>query len=249
LLPGVGRLDTGIVAVGGKRALDEGAAARIPAVLMSGPTPILGPNGCFMFVSAMRHGDLDADSTGGGGWDQREDYVMWGFSARRDRFGAVGAAEGLDGRSLKALVARLTTAWSPALRSLVEDSDPATVTAFPVRTSTPVAPWRTTNVTLLGDALHNMPPYRGVGANTALCDAALLRDAIVQAARGDRPLLEALQGYERRMIAHGFRAVRMSLAAMTRFHDENRISRTLTKAFLRIADHVPPVRDMMFAER
>ena len=133
LLPGVGRLDTGVVAVGGKRALDEAAAARIPAILMSGPTPILGPNGCFMFVSAMRHGDLDADLTGGGSWDEREDYVMWGFSARRDRFGAVGAAEGLDGRSLKALVARLTTAWNPALRSLVEDSDPATVTAFPVR--------------------------------------------------------------------------------------------------------------------
>ena len=104
-------------------------------------------------------------------------------------------------------------------------------------------------MTLLGDALHNMPPYRGVGANTALWDAALLRDAIVQAARGDRPLFEALQGYERRMIAHGFRAVRMSLAAMRRFHDENRISRTLTKAFLRIADHVPPVRDTMFADR
>jgi len=107
----------------------------------------------------------------------------------------------------------------------------------------------TTNVTLLGDALHNMPPYRGVGANAALWDAALLRDTIVEVARGDCSLLGALSGYERRMIAHGFRAVRTSLAAMTQFHEENRVSRSLTKAFLRAADRVPPLRALMFAGR
>ena len=104
-------------------------------------------------------------------------------------------------------------------------------------------------MTLLGDALHNMPPYRGVGANTALWDAALLRDTIVQIARGDRPLLDAVADYEQRMIEHGFCAVRTSLAAMRQFHDENRISRILTKAFLRLADHIPPLRARMSAQR
>jgi len=47
-----------------------------------------------------------------------------------------------------------------------------------VKTSVPVPPWQTRNVTLLGDALHNMTPFRGIGANVALRDAAALRRAL-----------------------------------------------------------------------
>lgn len=241
LLPGVARTDTGIVAVGGKLALNEAVRAAVPAVLMRGPTPILGPNGCFLFVSAMQSGDH--------GPIGRADYVMWGFSARRERLGRGDAVERLDGRTLKGLVEGLMPAWHPALRDLVGTSDPETITAFAVKTSTPVRRWKTTNVTLLGDALHNMPPYRGVGANAALWDAALLRDTIVRVARGDCPVVEALSDYERRMIAHGFRAVRTSLAAMGQFHEESPVSRSLTKSFLRAVDRVSPLRAWMFAGR
>jgi 2-polyprenyl-6-methoxyphenol hydroxylase-like FAD-dependent oxidoreductase len=212
LLPGAGRTETGIVAVGGKLAINQAVHAAIPPVLMRGPTPILGPNGCFMFVSAMQSADLGAARPGerrlarSSSNDGRGDYMMWGFSARRERFGTRDAVERLDGRKLKGLVEGLMTAWGAPLRDLVESSDPATITAFSVKASTPVRPWKTTNVTLLGDAVHNMPPYRGVGANAALWDAALLRDKVVRVARGDCPLLEGLSDYERRMIAHGFRA-------------------------------------------
>jgi 2-polyprenyl-6-methoxyphenol hydroxylase-like FAD-dependent oxidoreductase len=103
-------------------------------------------------------------------------------------------------------------------------------------------------VTLLGDALHSMPPYRGVGANAALWDAALLRDTIV-GHDADAPLLERLAQYERRMIDHGFRAVETSLAAMRRFHSESAVERFATKAFFRAADHVPALRTMMMGER
>src|SRR5215472_3481013 len=36
-----------------------------------------------------------------------------------------------------------------------------------LRAAQPVQPWRTGNMTLLGDAIHTMTPCRGEGANTA----------------------------------------------------------------------------------
>jgi 2-polyprenyl-6-methoxyphenol hydroxylase-like FAD-dependent oxidoreductase len=241
LLPHAKRIETGLVAVGGKSPLSEPVRALIPEALMRGPTPILGPRGCFLFVSAMRYRDLGEERR------DREEYVMWGFSTRRERYGA--KLEDLDGDELKRLVDTLVGEWHPTLRGLVRGADPATVNAFSVKTSTPVSRWSTTNVTLLGDALHNMPPYRGVGANAALWDAALLRDTVAEVDRGGRPLLDALADYEQRMIEHGFRAVGASLAAMRQFHDENRLSRAMTKAVMRTADHVPPLRAMMAVER
>ena len=197
-----------------------------------------------MFVSLVAYDDLRGFEDAA----DRQDYLMWGFSARRERFGVAPGAEKLQGSELKRVVERLTTDWHQDLQRMVQDTDPATVTSFPVKTSTPVKPWKTRNVTLLGDALHNMPPYRGVGANTALWDAALLRETIVDATQ-ERPLVERLAAYERQMINHGFRAVRTSLAAMEQFHAEALFRRTLTKAFLRTLDRVPALQTVMMHAR
>jgi 2-polyprenyl-6-methoxyphenol hydroxylase-like FAD-dependent oxidoreductase len=201
-----------------------------------------------MFLNAVQYGDLDEDSAATPKGDYGE-YVMWGFSAPRRRFAALSKVEDLGGDELKRLVDRLAADWDLNLRRLVLKSDPATVHSFSVKTSVARPPWKTRNVTLLGDALHNMPPYRGVGANAALWDAALLREAIVAVDRGGRPLLEALADYERRMIDHGFRFVRASLANMARFHAESPIKRAFTRALFRVMDHVPMLRAAMLGGR
>jgi 2-polyprenyl-6-methoxyphenol hydroxylase-like FAD-dependent oxidoreductase len=105
----------------------------------------------------------------------REKYVMWGFSARDDTFRLPANLAALDGAESIAAVMTLMDGWHPALQRLVQTADVSTVTTFDVKTSVPIRPWTTRNVTLLGDALHNMTPFRGIGANTALRDAALLR--------------------------------------------------------------------------
>src|SRR3979409_467091 len=128
-----------------------------------------------------------------------------------------------------AAVLALMDDWHPALRWLVQTADISSITSFAVKTSVPIPPWQTRNVTLLGDALHNMTPFRGIGANTALRDAAALRGALVAVDRGEQDLSAALAGYERDMIAYGFSAVRTSLADMKRFHDERGLSRIFTK--------------------
>src|SRR5215469_15810647 len=120
-------------------------------------------------------------------------------------------------------------AWHPTLRWLVQTADASTPTAFAVKTSVPIQPWTTQKVTLLGDALHNMTPFRGIGANTALRDAAALRQALVAVARGQVDLIQALAAYERDMIRYGFKAVQTSLKDMERFHAEGLLARTAAK--------------------
>jgi 2-polyprenyl-6-methoxyphenol hydroxylase-like FAD-dependent oxidoreductase len=93
--------------------------------------------------------------------------------------------------------------WSPNLLGLVERAETSSLSSFAVKSSVPVAPWATCRVTLLGDALHNMTPFRGIGANTALRDAVLLRDVLVGVGGAERDVLTALADYEREMIGYG----------------------------------------------
>jgi 2-polyprenyl-6-methoxyphenol hydroxylase-like FAD-dependent oxidoreductase len=164
---------------------------------------------------------------------------MWAVTARRAKFGFPLDLDALSAVDLKRSVQQLTGDWHPMLRRLIERADPSTIGALSVKTSTPVAPWKTCNVTLLGDALHNMPPFRGVGANTALWDAAQLRTALVAVERGESGLIDALAGYERAMIEHGFAAVRASLRATAQFHAERWLERAFVKTLFRAADLLP----------
>lgn len=50
----------------------------------------------------------------------------------------------------------------------VELTDPAVVSATAVHSAEPIKPRATTNVTLVGDAIHTMPPMQGLGGSTAL---------------------------------------------------------------------------------
>ena len=256
LLPDAKREDTGLLGIGGKLALTDKVRAATPPAITRGPTPILGPRGSFMFASTVQYGDLNApvgraDVAGSsdGMKEEREEYVMWGFTARREKLALAKDAEALSGAELKDAVEALIGDWHADLKRLIAWTDPVNVRAFSVKTSVPVAPWRTRNVTLLGDALHNMPPFRGVGANTALWDAAKLREALIAVDQGERDLLEALADYEKAMIDHGFRAVRTSLRDMTRFHAEGLIARSMTKAFFRTLDRVPALRSLVVQGR
>ncbi len=135
--------------------------------------------------------------------------------------------------------------WAPGLRDLVGLSDPGTISCIPIRTSRPVAPWPAGRVTLIGDAIHAMTPYRGIGANIALKDAVRLRDALVAAQRGERPLLDAIGGYEAAMRDYGFKAVGNSLKAMEQTTGQGPIALALSRSAMRLIDKLPPVKRMM----
>lgn len=89
----------------------------------------------------------------------------------------------------------------------IRSSDPSTCFPLNIRTSVPIDAWTTSNVTVLGDAIHTMTPGRGVGANTALRDAALLCRNLAAACAGRVPLQQSIHEYEAEMIRYGFEAV------------------------------------------
>jgi 2-polyprenyl-6-methoxyphenol hydroxylase-like FAD-dependent oxidoreductase len=265
LLPQAQRIDTGIVAISGKLGLSAERRKAVPAPILRGPTLILAPKGRFMFANAVEYeassqnGAPDWSAWMSSPWEGvraletehgadasahgRDEYVMWGFSARRAAFGP-DDLEALSRDDLKAKAVAMMADWDPALRGVVAGSDASTFVTFQVKTSTPISPWPTRNVTLLGDALHNMTPFRGVGANTALRDAAALRAALVAVDRGERELIPALAAYERDMIDYGFKAVGVSLGMMRRVHEESEIGRAVAKLVFRAVDHIKPLQPM-----
>src|SRR5262249_6472740 len=95
------------------------------------------------------------------------------------------------------------------------------------------------------DAIHATTPYRGIGANIALKDAVGLRDALVAAQRGEKPLLDAINGYENAMRDYGFQAVHNSFKAMQDGTGRGTLALALSRGVLRAIDRVPAVKRMM----
>ncbi|KAL8375183.1 hypothetical protein RB599_001767 [Gaeumannomyces hyphopodioides] len=69
-------------------------------------------------------------------------------------------------------------------------------------------------MTLLGDAAHTMPPFRGEGGVNALIDALRLGEAIGKIAAGDADVATAMEEYQEELLERGNRAVTMSVDAV-----------------------------------
>jgi 2-polyprenyl-6-methoxyphenol hydroxylase-like FAD-dependent oxidoreductase len=200
--------------------------------------------------------------------ETENDYVMWAFVANRETFprptrpgagqgqrqgqeqahGQAQRSEEQDQRALREAIEARMKDWHPTLRRLIAETNAATVQAFDFAASETIKPWQTTNVTLLGDALHYMPPVGGMGGNAALHDAALLCRALQAVANGEKALVPALHECEAEMIEHGFGAVRASLLytrlAISRF----RPLRMLARSFFRVCGSVPALRRAVFED-
>jgi 2-polyprenyl-6-methoxyphenol hydroxylase-like FAD-dependent oxidoreductase len=96
-------------------------------------------------------------------FDNTASYVMWAYASRD-----LGDLSEKDGAELRAIVSERIRDWHPGLRRLVADSPPGTVSLLPILTSVAVDPWPSTNITLLGDAIHSMRRF-AVSARTPHC--------------------------------------------------------------------------------
>lgn len=218
-LPHAKRVDTGITAIAGKLPLTPETRAWLPRQMLDNPLSVIPrrPAGMFLAPHVL----------------SGEGYLMWAYAA--DGFDASG--------DLKTEVAQAVADWHPDLVRLVRETPAVEVAHWPIRTSTPVEPWRPTTVTLLGDAIHSMTPMRGIGANTALRDARLLCRNLVE-----REPLDAIADYESRMREYGFAAVKASLRSARQFVSGNRAGKVVFKSVLRLFEAVPPLKRAAFRE-
>jgi len=255
-LPHAERIDTGIAAIAGKVFLDDESRRLIAPELTKALTLASGRGGYSLFVALQ---DIDGVAINGIGgndespaagkhFDNSRSYLMWAFGARREKLGLGGDIEQMTGEELRSTALRVMAqrSWDERFRALVRLADSGTINAITIRTSVPIAAWQTQCVTLLGDAIHSMTPYRGIGANVALKDAVRLCRALTMVNRGERPVIDAIRAYETDMIDYGFRAVRTSLHAMHQAVMEDRIRLMLSRAVLRIINSFPPLKRQMF---
>ena len=256
--------DSGIIAVAGKLPLTSETARLVPEKLFYGISMVLAPHGASCILHVMEFpwqrnrkeiklgvGESDADLISrwpGLLFDNTSDYINWGYAAAQRRFRSDIMQQ--RGAELVELVSEMTVDWHPNLRRLVHLTDPTTCFPVNIRTSVPLPPWPSSNVTLIGDAIHTMTPGRGVGANTALRDAALLCANLMAVRDGRLSLLEAVRYYVTQMIDYGFKAVVKSREQM----DGNglihkpyvgRVALEVMRTGMRIVNHLPPLKQRM----
>jgi 2-polyprenyl-6-methoxyphenol hydroxylase-like FAD-dependent oxidoreductase len=252
----------GIIAIGGKVPITEETRALLPREAFLGLSLVFAPKGRFCIWHVMEFKwDTKGQVKGGIGgndaelierwpgllFDNTRDYVNWGFWASSDKY-PPGVMD-LRGPELIRLVLDMTPGWHPNMRRLFGLADPGSCFPITIRTSVPVQPWQPTSVTLLGDAIHTMTPGQGVGANTALRDAALLCRQLVAAEQGTKPLLAAIGDYEAEMVPYGFARVADSLAQNGSSGNDplhkpvlGRVMLAVTRTYFRAVDRIPAVR-------
>ncbi|KAH7094399.1 O-methyltransferase-domain-containing protein [Paraphoma chrysanthemicola] len=192
-------LDTGAVCIYGKTNISSDLLASFPAkglrwmTVCTDTAPLIqsiliGESPLTLLSEPIR---FSAESRAETTIPLPEDYVYWVLIGRKELFTEITSAtapshklgtnseKAFDSESAKLSAAQslaLTEEWHPSLRSLFEHQDVQQASTMRVVSAPPkIAPWKSnTCVTMMGDAVHAMSPCGGVGANTALRDAAEL---------------------------------------------------------------------------
>ena len=219
-LPELTRQDLGIVTIAGRVPLTGAVAAALPAEFTDGGINNVVPaRSGWMFLSTWS-GDDDTRS------------VVWAWAE-------AGRPGDLDGEQLRRHVAERIAGWPAAFRTLVDATSPSTVAAVPLRTMPQLPGWAPSRVTLLGDAVHNMTPMAGIGANTALRDADQLRRALIAPGAG-------VGAYETVMRAYANRALQLSTRNARGAALAGPADRAVFRALLRAGSRIPALRHRMF---
>jgi 2-polyprenyl-6-methoxyphenol hydroxylase-like FAD-dependent oxidoreductase len=235
--------DTGDRTLYGKTPLTAAVRARIPAPVLAGFTAVIRSRKLGMATGAVdfREPPREAAARLWPGLDLSDaaPFAMWALAGKAAAFPAPDEQmHAMAPAALHGAARELVADWHPDLRALVGAASTDDLFYLNIRTSVPFDLWQPSAITLLGDAIHAMPPSRGSGANIALKDAGVLCALLRGAATGAQPLPQAIPAaigaYEKQMVEYGFAAVQGSLAAARR---EGGVSGKLASMIGRLKRH------------
>jgi 2-polyprenyl-6-methoxyphenol hydroxylase-like FAD-dependent oxidoreductase len=213
-LPHAEMIDTGVRWLGGKTLLTDELRSLLPPQLAE--TFGMVHTGAQSMLFGLVTFSQDPNQAAARLWPglrfhETSDYVFWGVLVQKPQLALPDAElNALPGSQLQRLVLSLAADWPWTMRMLIEQCQPDQTFILKMRHAKPIAQWQTTNVTLLGDAIHAMPP-RGSGANTALRDAHQLAECLIAVTHLGTPFHQALHDYETAMVRYGFAALHASL--------------------------------------
>lgn len=234
-LPHIERLDLGVSAIAGRYILDDKRAENFPPEMTNGALNNIVPSGRgWMFISAWHSRPADGDES-----SAPEHYIVWAYVAPS---GDIPQGQGpVYGSELHEYVINSIKGWAPELRELVLGSDSSTTKCLSLRSMPILTPWESNNVTLVGDAIHNMTPMGGMGANTALRDADTLTRCLIDAAAGRLSIIESVRTYEEEMRLYANDAIKLSTSNAINACKGGTTQRLVFRGFLRAAQTFPVI--------
>jgi len=241
-LPHAKRVKVGINTIGGKVPYNESTKPLLPPKLCPGMAQVFGPaDSTFMFLAThsftLPEGTQDEiqfkqelDPT------ETKPFLLCGVAARTEKWDVEEDDPRLHSTSvLNEMMKEKVKNWHPNFRQIVELVEPESLQWLTIQSSEPVDQWPTNiNITLLGDAIHSMTPYMGIGANTALEDAKDLTETLVLVKERKKDLFTALHEYETKMLKRGFSRVKWSRTVCRLCHAENWLLILIRRLFLTI---------------
>ncbi|MCJ1326149.1 hypothetical protein MMC10_002813 [Thelotrema lepadinum] len=137
-----------------------------------------------------------------------KDYVYWVVAFRMDRFDTSRITKHPTPEQCVKSLQKLTKDWDPSFKPLFDLQDFSQTSILQIGiTATPIPQWQSTGrVTLIGDAIHAMPPTGGIGATTALRDVGVLLKVLTEEGLS----AESLTKYENEMRAYAADAINLS---------------------------------------
>ncbi|MEV6298480.1 NAD(P)/FAD-dependent oxidoreductase [Actinoplanes sp. NPDC051861] len=218
LIPDADPENTPMAGVYGRTPLQRNGASIIPDVLRtSGVLAIANQPGRAFFFTSMRFGESPREAFArlapGSYAPTGHDYVMWGMLLRQEEvpMGARG-----DLLAMRDLAARMSTDFHPLVQRLVDTAELDATVLNLFATGRRPDRWAVPRATMMGDAVHVMPPFGAQGGNTALRDAALLGHRLVEARAFGTPVEDAIARYQDEMVPYAFRAVDTAAGLMRR---------------------------------
>lgn len=128
-----------------------------------------------------------------------QDYIYWVLIGRSAHFQTQSRGDketlALSPQQVAGLSLEVTHDWHPSVRALFELQERDLCSLISVSSMSPeLKHWTSSQVTVMGDAIHAMTPA-GIGANVALQDADVLLASFLEFGVG----VEAVAAYERQM--------------------------------------------------